>query len=84
MKYFYYGKPILGITPIDSALQCELDKSHNFFFDNEDYEGIARFLYLAITNPSTTAGIDKDYWKNFTLERVFPQYMKILNNILDR
>lgn len=84
MKYFYYGKPILGITPHGSALQYELERSGNYCFENEDYRGIADFLYRAITNKEHTKGNSKEYWKNFTMESVCPKYLDIVNNLLTK
>ena len=81
MKYFYYGKPILGITPKHSALQYELEKSNNSYFDNEDYEGISNYLYKVITNDKSLAQIDTEYWKAFTMEKVYPKYINILTKI---
>ena len=84
MKYFYYGKPILGLTPSGSALQYELDKSHNYVFENEDTESIADFLYQAITDRNFLRGYDMDYWKYFTMESVFPKYVNIVERVLNR
>ena len=84
MKYFYYGKPILGLTPKNSALQSELSKSNNFYFSNEDYHGIAKFLYYAITNPDFSDGIDKEYWRNFTMERICPRYIDIVTQVFQK
>ena len=82
MKYFYYGKPILGLTPKGSALQYELLKSNNFCFDNEDYQTIAKFLYHAITDANYLAKNNSSYWKNFTIENVYPQYLNIIRTVL--
>lgn len=84
MKYFYYGKPILGMTPKGSALQFELEKSHNFCFENEDYQGIADFLYRSIVEKGFPSGNDKEYWINFTMEKVYPDYLNILSQVLKR
>lgn len=80
MKYFYYGKPILGMTPKGSALQYELEKSNNYCFENEDYQGIAQFLFRAITEESFPKGYDKSYWKYFTMDSIYPQYEKIIKD----
>lgn len=82
MKYFYCGKPILGMTPKGSALQYELEKSRNYCFENEDYEGIAEFLRLAILEKDFPSGYDKEYWRNFTMEKVYPEYLNILSRVL--
>ena len=84
MKYFFYRKPILGMTPPGSALQYELEKSHNYVFGNEETESIANFLYHAITDNKYLAGFDIDYWKNYTMEYVAPQYFSIVERVLNR
>ena len=84
MKYFYYGKPILGITPQDSALSYELEKSHNFCFTHDDCQGIADFLYCAILKDGYLKGIDTEYWRRFTMDIVRPQYEEIVNKVLTR
>lgn len=82
LKYFYYGKPILGLTPQGSALQYELQKSHNFSFENEDYIGVANFLYRIIAEKGFPIDIDTDYWKNFTMKNITPQYESIVSKVI--
>jgi len=84
MKYFYYGKAILGLTPKDSALQYELDKSGNFCFENEDYQGVANFLFQAITKEGFLEVFDRSYWRNYTMECVCPQYLCIINELIGK
>lgn len=83
MKYFYYGKPILGLTPRGSVLQTELQKSNNKSFANEDYQGIASYLYRLIIKDDSIAMNDTEYWKTFTMERVSSQYLRIVNKVLE-
>lgn len=82
LKYFYYGKPILGLTPAHSALQYELEQSHNYVFRNDDTGQIADFLYNSIKDKNYLSGNDIDYWKNFTMEKVYPEYLKIAEKVL--
>ena len=84
MKYFYYGKPILGLTPSHSALQYELNSSGNFCFNNDDIEGISKFIYRALTEEGFLSGNDTAYWKNFTMESVYPKYEKIVSNLINK
>lgn len=83
LKYFYYGKPILGLTPANSALQYELEKSGNYVFRNEDYEQVAIFLYNSILNQDCLYGFDKEYWRNFTMDKVYPEYLKIVKRLFN-
>ena len=82
LKYFYYGKPILGLTPLGSALQYELQQSHNAYFENEDYHGISDFLYQAVSSDNFSINNDTEYWKNFTMEKIYPQYMDIVSHVI--
>lgn len=77
MKYFYYQKPILGITPSGSVLDEELKNYGCQSIDNYDNESIVRYLKNAIDNYKSLCGIDMDYWKRFTLEGIVTQYIKI-------
>ena len=84
LKYFYYGKPILGLTPSGSALQYELEKSHNYCFRNEDYQGIADFMYQAIMNEEFLERINTSYWKKYTMDCIFPQYLDVIERVLGK
>lgn len=82
MKYFYYGKPILGLTPKNSVLEQELIHSKNYVYRNDDYEGIANFLYNALTRYDGIAINDKEYWKNYSNEKVILQYRHLVCDTL--
>lgn len=82
LKYFYFGKPILGLTPSGSALQFELQQSHNAYFENEDYRGISDFLYKAISSDDFSSVNDTEYWHNFTMKKIYPQYVDIVNSVV--
>lgn len=84
MKYFYYGKPILGLTPPQSALQYELNSSGNFCFNNEDIQSISNFIYRALTEEGFLSGNDTTYWKNFTMESIYPKYEEIISNLINK
>lgn len=84
MKYFYYGKPILGLTPKNSVLEHELSKSGNHVFNNSDINGIANFLHQAITKYESISTNDKEYWRNYSLDNVAKQYKALVNRILTK
>lgn len=84
MKYFYYGKPILGLTPRGSALQYELEQSKNFCFENDDIGNIADFLYRSIVDDNYPKGNDVLYWKNFTMDNIYPQYISIIEKSIEK
>lgn len=82
MKYFYYGKPIVGLSPNNSVLHKELSKSSNYCFLNDDLDGISNFLYKSITSYNSVCKNNKDYWKKFSIEEVANQYKLIVNKLL--
>lgn len=84
MKYFFYQKPILGLTPENSALDYELKESLNYSFRNEDYKGISECLYMLISNNNSISLNNNEYWKKFTMEHISVEYKKIVEEILTK
>lgn len=82
MKYLYYGKPILGLSPHNSVLDQELSLSGNYCFFNEDINGISDFLYKAIISYSSICTNNKQYWEKFSIKNVAIQYQKIVKQLL--
>ena len=80
LKYFYFQRPILGISPKGSVLDYELRKSGHFVIDNNDTKGIADYLYKAITDYDGILNFDKDYWRRFKPEAVLSSYLNMLKN----
>ncbi|WP_294743639.1 glycosyltransferase [uncultured Prevotella sp.] len=81
LKYFYYQKPILGITPTGSVLDEELRTAGHAVFNNEDVNSIKEYLYKLVTDYSSIA-YDRDYWKRFTPITVVNEYYSLVNNKL--
>lgn len=84
LKYFYFQRPILGITPKGSVLDIELKKSQHFVFDNSDIKLIANFLYQSISNYDSVCRFDKNYWERFKPSRVVEQYYEMIGALLNR
>ena len=81
IKYFFYQKPILGITKKDSVLRKELTKTHNFPFSYYDVDGIASFLKSILIDSSVCNLNDILYWKLFSVENVMKEYSKLITNL---
>lgn len=81
MKYFYFKKPIIGITPENSVLDFELKKSRHYSFRNNDIHSICDFLYKALTNYNSLLYFDQDYWKRFSILNVSGLYEKLISNL---
>lgn len=84
MKYLYYGKPILGITPESSVLDYELSKSGNYSFRHKDIEGIAEFIRKCLINFEEVNINNRDYWQGYTVHNITSQYVDIINQIMKK
>lgn len=83
MKYFYYKKPIIGITPSGSVMEIELKRSRNFSYRHDEIELIAGQLSKLIYNYQEESDkIDKGYWKKFSPDSVAEEYTQIINSLL--
>lgn len=81
IKYFYYERPILGITPQDTVLCSELQQAGHSFYLPENLDGIVAYIYRAITDYKSLCTFDKDYWGRFSTETVGNQYLSIIDNL---
>lgn len=84
LKYFYFQRPILGISPKGSVLDTELDASGHFCFDNQDIDGIVNFLNTAIVDYAKLCRFDKNYWKRFEASSVVNCYKEAVLKLLDK
>lgn len=82
LKYFYFQRPILGISPKGSVLDYELRKSGHCVFDNSDNKGIAEYLYRAITDYESILNFDRDYWHRFEPCNVVSEYETLIKEML--
>lgn len=82
LKYFFYQKPILGITTGISVLKEELTSSNNIVFQYGEEAKIADFLMDELENNTRYAKHDKDYWKLFSPDYVLGQYTSLVENML--
>ena len=78
LKYFYFQRPILGISPAGSVLHDELHRSRHAVYDCNDIDGIASFLYKAISDYDSVLGFDKNYWHRFEPKNVVSQYKELV------
>lgn len=70
IKYFYFEKPILGITPKGGPSDIAFQEAGYASFENNDVEGIANFIIQSLHNYSSICTFNHNYWKQFT-----PQYL---------
>lgn len=82
LKYFFYQKPILGITTDVSVLKDELTKSNNIVFQYGEELKIAYFLMEILETGTRYSNYDKDYWKQFSPDAVVSRYISLVKTIL--
>ena len=82
MKYFFFQKPILGLTPEGSSLEYELKQSQNYCFRNDDHQGISECLYNLVSSRNECSIHDKEYWRKFTMGKIEPEYEKMIMQLL--
>lgn len=81
VDYFYYQKPILGISPHIGVTNEFLSTSGNHCFENNDIEGIANYLLQAITDITPFLCYDRYYYRHFLPETILERYRNVLQSI---
>lgn len=81
MKYLFYQKPILGITPDDTVLSTELMNAGHHCYAPNDIEGISSYLHNAITDYQSLCDFKLDYWERFSIDNVVGRYQEQIENI---
>lgn len=84
LKYYYFRRPILGITPEGSVLDCELHKSNHTSIRNSDVDGISDYLERALNNYETLLDFDASYWHRFEPKNVVEEYESIIKDMLSK
>ena len=84
MMYYYYRKPILGITNPNSIMELELNRTGNTVCYYGHPEQICEYLYRAITDYKCLNTFDQSYWQNYTVENVSNLYKSLLLKILKK
>lgn len=84
LKYFYFSRPILGITPKGSVMDSELTKSKHAHFSEGEQQQIVDFLYKAVYDYDSICQFDCEYWHNFEPQNVIKRYSQIVEHLLER
>lgn len=82
MMYFYYQRPIIGITNPNCQLVKELKQTNNTCIYYNESEKLAYMLKDAVLNYGKYLIHDRDYWKRHTVESVQKMYEDLLKNRL--
>lgn len=84
IDYFYYQKPILGISPKIGVTNYFLTESGNFCYENDNIDGITSYFENLIYDFSSILNYDKRYYLNFSPEKLKQEYSKILESIFNK
>lgn len=82
MTYYYYRKPILGISNDKSVLSQELLSTGHYNYTFEDIEGLEQYLCMITNDIKRVNSFDKEKWKEFTFESVCYKYEVIVNQLM--
>lgn len=74
LKYFYFSRPILGITPKGSVMDRELENAKHAHFSEDEQDAIIEYLEKAIYDYDSICSFDKDYWQRFRPITVVEEY----------
>ena len=81
MDYFYYQKPIIGITPPNGVTADLLCASGNVTITNGDTESIKRVIELVCCQGPEIIVNQKDFWKVFSPQKNGSEFINIANSI---
>ena len=82
MQYYFYQRPIMGITMPGSVMESDLHKSGNVVFYYGNIKGIKDYLKGLIFNQSQPSSHDKEYWKVFRVQNGINEYKEIVDAVL--
>ena len=83
MMYFYYQRPIIGITNPQCQLVKELNETRNTCFYYGESKKLANMLKDVVSNYNNYTNFDKNYWKRHTVENVQKLYCQLLREKLN-
>ena len=81
MDYFYYQRPILGITPEISVTTELLKASGNIVICNGDLDKIKDFFLQVLKRGVDSIKFDKEYYQNFTPQNTSDKFLNIIQRI---
>ena len=81
MDYFYFQKPIIGITPLNGVTSDYLNASGNIAISNGDIESIKEILKVICVQGPEFINNDKGFWKSFNPEKIGADFLKIAESV---
>lgn len=83
VKYFYYNRPILCLSPHNTIVEMEIKASGHCSFIPDDYNGIKTYLETAVSEYRKLCGYNQGYWKRFSKESVIDNYCTLYKTLYD-
>lgn len=83
IKYFYFQKPILGITPDNSVLHDELKATGHFVTNAYDSKHIEDYIIQCVTNYSSLLSFSRNQWEKYEKGNVAIQYEELIKDLLN-
>lgn len=82
LKYFFFQRPILGITPDDSVLHDELISTGHFVTNANDIQSIETFIRQCVTNYDSLLSFSKSQWEKYEKRNVAVRYEEMIKDLL--
>lgn len=82
LKYFYFRRPILGLTLNNSVAAEELDKAGHFHVDERNVDSISKFIEHAFYNYEELLGFDSNYYERFSPYSIVSEYKNVIEQLL--
>ena len=82
IRYFYYGKPIMGLTCQGSVLYNQLLKNGHYACSPNDIDSIKAYLKKAISDYPSLLNVNREAWTLFDAKNVAAKYSEIVEHYL--
>lgn len=82
IRYYYYRKPIIGLTCKNSVLYNQLIKNGHYVCESNDIDGIKQYLWKAVSDYTSLLDINLNAWTQFEAQNVASMYSEIINRNL--
>lgn len=82
IRYYYYQKPIIGLTLENSVLYNQLKQNGHNAFTPYDIEGIKYYIMRALSSYDSLLGFNREAYCCYEAKRVAEQYASIIFNRL--
>jgi glycosyltransferase involved in cell wall biosynthesis len=77
IRYYFYGKPIIGLTCEGSVLYNRLQKNGHFAYTPNDIDGVKEYVKTAVNQYSSLLGFNMSAWREFDAGNVALLYSEL-------